>query len=160
MEIEDGPVYSCYLVCDYNINESAISQPDMPEPSFFKKIWYGFGRLEALYQINHTAIARAIRQGNYNDIVFSPKLKPEFVADAIARKFAREHVEKNLKRLGFLTFVNKSQDTGQCPDTNVHVPLNTVRNINRMRIFGPFMMFDKKFVLSSAALSQRKFKTK
>ena len=160
MEFEDRPVYSCYGVCDYNINESIVQQPDIPEPSTLKQLWYGFGRLEALYQVNHTSIARAVNHGQYNEVVFSPKVISVFQNDTYACKFARDHVEQNLKRLGFQTLVNRCLDTGNYPDVCVRVPLNTKRNINLMRIFGPYMMFDKTKMLTSSALSQRKSKTK
>ena len=160
MEIGDGPIYSARTVCDYNINEKNVLQPNMPEPTFLKSLWYGFGRVEALYQIIHTTTARAIKRDKSNEVVFRPKLKDEFCANKTACLVARDHVEQNLKRLGFKTKVYKAMDYASCPSTSVRVPLDNLHNICRMRIFGPYLLFEKPFVLTQAALSYKKSKTK
>lgn len=160
MEMEDGPIYSARTVCDYNINEKNVQQPDIPEPTFLKSLWYGFGRIEALYQIIHTANARAIKHGKTNEIVFRPKIKSDFSTDVHAQIVARNHVEQNLKRLGFKTRVNTDLDYSKTPSQTVHVPLDNLHNISRMRIFGPYMLFEKPFVLTQGALSYKKSKTK
>ena len=160
MEMEDGPIYSARTVCDYNINENMVQQPDMPEPGLFKQLWYGIGRVEALYQINHTATARAVKQGTYNTVVFVPKITKEFKSDKHARILARDHVQQNLKRLGFSTEIDKYHDENGAPNINVYVPLNTMRNACRMRIFGPYMMFDKQYVLTPDALTSKIMRTR
>ena len=160
MEMDDGVTYSANIVFDYKINTEQVEQPVLPEPSMLKQLWYGFGRLEALYQVNHTATARATNQGRYNEIVFTPNIIKELNNNPNARIVARNHVARNLKRLGFKTIVDNKNDHASQPDMRVHVPLNVLRNLCRMRIFGPYLLFEKPFVLTQAALSCKKSKTK
>ncbi len=152
MEHSEGPAYSARLVLDYVINEAVVSQPNLPEVSFLKRIWHGIGRVEALYQINHTSMARATLQPYYNEVTFIPKLKPEYHNDAIARIVAREHVSNNLRKMGFHTTFDKYSDNTRYPNMMVRVPLNSTHNIRQMRVFGPYMMFDKEYMLNQAVL--------
>ena len=153
MEHSEGPLYSAGLVLDYKINEPTVAQPDLPETSIFKRIWHGLGRVEALCQINHTSTARATRQPYYNEVRFVPKLKPEYHTDAIARILAREHINTNLKKMGFHTTFDASADKTRLPHMFVTVPLNSIHNIRKMRVFGPYILFDKEYVLNPIVLT-------
>ena len=154
--------YSMDQFCDYTTDRFNTAQPDMPAPSFVKQLWYGIGRIESLYQINNTTVAE-LQNGAYGspEVVFTPYLNLGwFRNDRDVRIFARNHAEKHLRILGFETIVNTATDKSRLPDISVVVPLNTKRNINRMRIFGPYMLFDKRKMLTSAVLSQMESKTK
>ena len=98
MEMEDGPLYSADTVCDETINENMVQQPDMPAVPWFKQLWYGLGRVEALYQINHIAIARTHQYTYSAEVVFEPKLKSELKHIADAHIMARARIEKYLKK--------------------------------------------------------------
>ena len=147
--------------CDYRTDRYNTAQPDMPEPSFVKRLWYGFGRIESLYQINNITVAE-LQYGAFNkpEVVFTPDICRWFSTVPDIRIFVRNHVEKHLRILGFETIANTTKDKYGTPDISVVVPLNTKRNINRMRIFGPYMMFYTGKMLTSSALSQIKTKTK
>ena len=152
MEMEDGPLYSADTVCDETINENMVQQPDMPAVPWFKQLWYGLGRVEALYQINHIAIARTHQYTYSAEVVFEPKLKSELKHIADAHIMARARIEKYLKKMGFETKVNTIDDAKQ-PDSSVRIQLNNDKNLQRMRIFGPYIMFDRNYMLTDKALN-------
>ena len=58
--------YSMDQFCDYTTDRFNTAQPDMPEPSFVKRLWYGVGRIESLYQINNTTVAE-LQYGAYGN---------------------------------------------------------------------------------------------
>ena len=153
MEHSEGPLYSASLVLDYKINEQTVAQPALPEAHVFKRMWHGLGRLESLYQINHTSTARATRQVYYNEVRFVPKLKPEYHTDAVARILARDHINTNLRKMGFHTTFDASADKTNLPCVSVCVPLNSIHNIRKMRVFGPYILFDKEYVLNPIVLT-------
>ncbi len=153
--------YSMDQFCDYTTDRFNTAQPDMPEPSFVKRLWYGVGRIESLYQINNTTVAE-LQYGAYGkpEVVFTPDIYRWFSTFPEVRIFVRNHVEKHLRILGFETIANTTKDKYGTPDISVVVPLNTKRNINRMRIFGPYMMFYTRKMLTPAVLSQMESKIK
>lgn len=160
MQGKENQTYSIYDIFDYNINESISQQPDMPTVPVFKQLWYGFGRVESLYQITHIALAHSVPSAGYNTVVFAPKLKAEHKENKGARFIAREIVSRYLHRMGFQTTVNENLDKTTMPDMNVSVPLNASDNLRRMRVFGPYMMFDKNHMLTQNALSPRVVRTR
>lgn len=148
MEIEDGPVFSVRTYCDYHINEDLVANPDIPEPPVFKRIWYGVGREDYLDELCHVSTAES-HCGVFNqDIIFTPKIMPIFHTDSHARIVCRNHVNTNLKKLGFQTRVNAAGDKSRFPDMRVFVSLVNHRNSRLMRIYGPYLMFDKKHMLT------------
>lgn len=154
MEMEDRPLYSADTVCDENINEDMVRQPDMPTVPFFKRLWYAFGRVEALYQINHIATARALQSPYSAEVVFEPKLKSDLMHVSEARIMARARVQKYLNTMGFETIVNTNCDVMPIPDTQVHVLLSNKKNMECMRVFGPYILFDRNHMLNPAVLNQ------
>lgn len=152
MELEDLSIVSLHHSFDYDINFKTKTQPTMREPSWITKAIYGRNAEPVMKELSKIAHAQAISRLYYNEVVFIPNIKPEYSARPDVRKFAHDTVRDLLLDLGFKVAETNVQGAKIVPIC-VHVPLNNKNNIRRMRIFGPYFMFDKKYMLTNSVLS-------
>ena len=157
MELEDLSITSLYHALDTEYNIKHAQQPTMPEPSLLKGLLYGVGRDDALQELNKFAHAKAVSHLHYNEIIFYPNIKPQYSARPDVRNFARDTVYYLLRDLGFVLDNSCGLGASQIPIC-VHIPLNVQKNVRLMRVFGPYMMFDKKYILTQSALLQKRSK--
>ena len=157
MELEDLSIVSMYHALDTEYNIKNMQQPVMPAPSWLKGVFYGVGRDVALKELNKFAHAKVVSRVHYNEVIFVPNIKPQYSARPDVRKFSRDTVSYLLRDLGFI--LDNTCGLGKASvSICIHVPLNVPKNMRLMRIFGPYMMFDKRYMLTDAALSLKKTK--
>lgn len=159
MEFEDLSIVSMYHAFDTDYNIKNMQQPSLSRPSALKVLLYGMGRAEPLNELNKYAHAKLVKRLHYNEVIFTPNIKPEYSARPDVRRFARDTVRYCLRDLGFIPDNTCDVACGVVPIC-VHVPLNVPANVRRMGVFGPYMMFDKRYMLTTHALSKTTFKTR
>lgn len=151
MELEDLSIVSLYHTFDRKFNIKNMHQPPLPEAPLILAILYGLGHDDQLAELNKFAHAKVISRVHYNEVVFYPNIKPEYSARPDVRKFARETIWYLLRDMGFV-LDNSYRAVGPQAPICIHVPLNIPGNLRRMRVFGPYMMFDKKYMLNRSIL--------
>ena len=159
MELEDLSIFSLYRAFDREYNLKNMQQPQMPAPSVVKGILYGIGRDQALQELIEIAHAKVVSRLYYNEVIFTPNIKPVYSARPDVRKFARDTVSDLLRDLGFVLDNSYGLSTSPVPIC-VHVSMNVPKNVRLMRVFGPYMMFDKRYMLTQTMFSPRRTKVR
>lgn len=157
MELEDLSIVSMYHALDTDYNIKNTKQSPMPKASSLQELVYGIGRADALAELNKLAHAKVVSHLHHNEVIFTPNIKPAYAARPDVRKFARDTVRYLLLDLGFVVD-NVCEERGGITPICTHVPLNVGKNKRRMRVFGPYMMFDARYMLSKPALLSAKTK--